>query len=126
MPGFGGTNTNVIWTTVSIHGNTISLYEEDFLHLLEHPEMAGQEQAIREAVERPTTVREGRFPDSCTFERPWSTNPEGIRVFVRHDREMFLAGGTDGHVTTAFPINTQKYSRNRVGPIIAKYPENEP
>lgn len=126
MPEFGGTNTNVIWTTISVHGNTISLYEEDFLHLLEHPEMAGQEDLIKEAVEKPTIVREGRFPDSCAFERPWSTNPEGIRVLVHHNTEMFLGGGAEGHVTTAFPINTKRYARNRIGPIIATYPENEP
>jgi hypothetical protein len=126
MPGFGGTNTNVIWTTISIHGNTISLYEEDFQHLLEHPEMAGQENLIKEAIEKPTVVREGRYPDSCAFDRPWTTNPEGVRVLVRHDRETFLDGGVDGHVTTAFPINTTRYSRNRIGPIIRTYPENEP
>ena len=123
MPGF---NTNTIWTTVSIHGNTISLYEEDFQHILDHPEMAGQEDLLKKAVERPTAVREGRYPDSCTFERPWSTNPEGIRVLVRHDREVFLGGGTTGHVTTAFPIDTGRYPRPRIGPIIATYPENEP
>lgn len=126
MQGFGGTNTKVIWTTVSIHGNHISLYEEDFKHILEHPEMAGQENLIREAVQWPTVVREGRFPDSCAFDRPWSTNPEGIRVLVRHDSEVFLGGGVEGHVTTAFPIDTKKFARTRIGPIIASYPENEP
>jgi hypothetical protein len=126
MPGFGGTNTNVIWTTVSVHGNTISLYEEDLTHLLEHPEMTGQELLIKEAVERPTVVREGNWADSCAFDRPWSTNPEGLRVLVRHDSEMFLGGGVEGHVTTAYPINTGRYGRNRIGPIIATYPENEP
>jgi hypothetical protein len=123
MPGF---NTNTIWTTVSIHGNTISLYDEDFQHILEHLEMAGQEDVIKEAVKRPTIVREGRYPDSCAFERPWSTNPEGIRVLVRHDTEVFLGGGTAGHVTTAFPIDTTHYRQPRIGPIIARYPENEP
>jgi hypothetical protein len=121
----GGTNSNVIWTTVSVHGNTISLYEEDFKHLQEHPEMVGQADLIKETVEKPTVVREGRYPDSCTFERPWATNPEGVRVLVRHDRQMFLGGGVEGHVTTAFPIDTRRYSRSRVGPIIATYPENE-
>jgi hypothetical protein len=123
MPGF---NTNTIWTTVSIHGNTIRLYEEDFLHVLEHPEMAGQADLIKQTVEKPTVVREGRYPDSCAFERPWSTNPEGIRVLVRHDRETFLGGAADGYVTTAFPIDTKHYPQPRIGPIIARYPENEP
>lgn len=88
--------------------------------------MAGQENLIKEAVEKPTVVREGAFADSCAFDRPWSTNPEGIRVFVRHDREIFLDGGIDGHVTTAFPVNSKKYRQPRVGPIIGTYPENEP
>jgi len=126
MAGSGGTNSNVIWTTISVHGNTISLYEEDFLHILEHPEMARQENLIKEAIERPTVTREGRYPDSCAFDRPWSTNPEGVRVLVQHDREIFLGGGTGGHVTTAFPINTKKYRYPRIGPVIATYPENEP
>lgn len=88
--------------------------------------MAGQENLIKQAVEKPTIVREGRFPDSCAFDRPWSTNPEGIRVLVHHERETFLGGGVDGHVTTAFPINSKQYPKSRVGPIIATYPENEP
>ena len=126
MSGFGGTNTDVRWTVISIHGNPISLLEEDYQHLLKHPEMAGQENLIKEAVERPTVVREGKFPDSCAFERPCSTNPEGIRVLVRHDKEMFLDGGIDGHITTAFPIQTKKFRQSKIGPIIASYPENEP
>jgi hypothetical protein len=126
MPAGGSTSSTLIWTTVSIHGNTIYLYEQDWVHLLEHPEMAGQDRLIKETVERPTVVREGRFPDSCAFDRPWSTNPEGVRVFVRHERETFLSGGCSGYVTTAFPINTRAYATNRVGPIIATYPENEP
>lgn len=88
--------------------------------------MAGQQQLIKEAVERPTVVREGRYPDSCAFDRPWSTNPEGIRVLVQHDRETFLGGGGEGHVTTAYPIDTKRFARNRIGPIIQTYPENEP
>lgn len=88
--------------------------------------MAGQEMAIKEAVERPVVVREARYADSCTFERPWGTNPEGIRVLVRHDRETFLSGGTEGHVTTAFPIDSKRFARSRVGPIIQTYPEHAP
>jgi hypothetical protein len=123
MPGF---NTNTIWTTVSIHGNTIRLYEEDFLHLVEHPEMAGQENLIKEAVEKPTVVREGNYPDSCAFYRPSSTNPGAIKVLVWHDKETFLGGGTEGHVTTAFPVSEQHYRNRGSWPIIATYPENEP
>jgi hypothetical protein len=126
MSGFGNTSTNTIWTTVSIHGNTNRLYGEDWLHLLEHPEMAGHENLIKETVEKPTVVRERRHPDSCAFDRPWSTNPEGIRVLVQHDKETFLGGGVDGHVTAAFPINTKRYRNPRISPIIAAYPKNEP
>lgn len=121
-----GTNSGIIWTTVSIHGNTISLYEEDWIHILEHPEMVGQELLVKEAVEKPLRTREGRFPDSCAFERSWSTNPEGLRVLVQHSTEMFLGGGVDGHVTTAYPIQTSKYKKNRIGSIIQTYPEHKP
>jgi hypothetical protein len=124
MAGFSS-STNVIWTTVSVHGNTIYLYEDDFRHILEHPEMAGQEELIKRAVESPTVVREGWVPSSCAFERPWSTNPEGVRVYVEHQRETFLYGGTEGHVTTAFPIQTKRFPGARTGPIIASYPEHE-
>jgi hypothetical protein len=127
MPEFGGTNANTIWTTISVHGNTISLYQEDLLHLLMgHPEMAGKENLIKETVEKPTIVREGRFPDSCAFYRPCSTNPEIIKVLVWHDRETFLGGGVEGHVTTAFPVSLTHYRNPNSGPIIATYPENEP
>lgn len=123
--GTDGTNSGIIWRTTSVHGNTIYLYEEDWNHALEgHPEMVGQEEVVRRAVERPVRVREAAYASACTFERPISTNPEGIRVLVDHEREMFLSGGVEGHVTTAFPINTRRFNRTRVGPIIAEYPEN--
>jgi hypothetical protein len=126
MASFSSTNEKIRFTTISVHGNTIRLYEEDYQHLIEHPEMVGQEDAIKLALEKPTAVREGRFPDSCAFDRPSNTNPEGVRVLVRHEKEMFLGGGVDGHVTTAFPINSKQYPVNRVGPVIKTYPENEP
>lgn len=126
MANFAGTNNKIIWQTISVHGNTVYLYEEDWNHAVEgHPEMAGQEELVKSTIEKPLRTREGRFPDSCAFDGPMSTNPEGVRVLVRHDREVFLQGGTDGHVTTAFPINTKRYARTRVGSIIEEYSEKK-
>jgi hypothetical protein len=121
---FASTNSTVIWTTTSVHGNEITLYEEAWKHILEHPEMYGQEEIVRKAVEQPIRVREGLYPDCCAFEIQSSTNPEGVRVFVRHDTEIFLSGGVTGSVTTAYPIQTSKF-KSRVGPIIGTYPPDD-
>ena len=119
------TSLGVIWTTISVHGNTICLYEADWAHAISrHPEMQGREETIRRAVEKPRAVRQGLYPDSCAFEISSSTNAEGVRVLVQHDTEMYLAGGVTGWVTTSYPIETRKF-KSRVGPIIGTYPEND-
>lgn len=102
----------------------MSLYEDDWQGhvLVYHPEMAGQEDVVKRAVEDPKHLREGDYPDSRAFEIESATNPEGIRVFVRYEREMFVDGGIPGNVTTAYPINSKKY-QSRVGPIIYTRPD---
>lgn len=102
----------------------MSLYEVDWLGhiLLAHPEMVGKEELVKRAVEDPKHLREGDYADSRAFEIESTTNPEGIRVFVRYVREMFVNGGVDGNVTTAYPINSKQY-QSRVGPIIYTRPE---
>jgi hypothetical protein len=119
-----GFTDKVIWTTTCIHGGTVSLYEDDWQGhvLVYHPEMAGQEDVVKRAVEDPKHLREGDYPDSRAFEIESATNPEGIRVFVRYEREMFVDGGIPGNVTTAYPINSKKY-QSRVGPIIYTRPD---
>jgi hypothetical protein len=118
-----GSNDKIIWTTTCFHGCTVSLYEEDWYRhvLIRHPEMNGLEQTVKRAVEDPHHMREGDYPDSRAFEVPSVTNPEGIRVFVRYDREMFVEGGVDGTVTTAYPINSRRFN-SKVGKIIYTKP----
>lgn len=115
-----GTNDKVVWTVTSYHGNTVSLYQEDLDHLLEHPEMVGQENRLKEAIQRPTLVREGWNAQSCVFETPCATNPEGIRVVVEHTRENFVQGGCEGDVKTAYFVQSAKYTRAHVGDVIPK------
>jgi hypothetical protein len=124
MAPYNSTSLGLIWTTTSIHGNTIYLYERDWKHILDHPEMMGREDEVKRAVESPVVVKSGRFTDSCTFERPSTTNPEGIRVFVQHETEMFLSGGVQGWVTTAFDITRKTHPNPRIGNVLGAYPEN--
>ena len=79
----------IIWTATSVHGNTITLYEVDWEHILEHPEMLGKEDIVRMAVEKPQRTQHGAYPESCAFEIPSSTNPEGLRVLVKHHTELY-------------------------------------
>jgi len=117
-----GSNDKIIWKTTCIHGCTVTLYEEDWVGhvLVRHPEMKGQEETVKRAVEDPHHMREGDYPDSRAFEIPSITNPNGIRAFVRYEREMFIDGGIDGLVTTAYPIDPK--IKSKVGPIIYTKP----
>lgn len=113
-------NDGVIWTTTSFHGNAVTLYQEDLEHILEHKEMVGREADIRRAVESPALVREGWDAKSCAFEAPSATNSEGMRVYVKHSRENFIQGGVVGCVTTAYDIQSGRYTTAHVGAVISK------
>jgi len=108
-------NEKIVWTTTSVHGNSITLYQDALDHLLLHPEMMGQEGEIKKAVENPSKVVEGWDAKSCGFEYPSATNPNGIRVYVKHQRETFLDGNVDGEVTTAYPVQPKKYPKAHKG-----------
>jgi hypothetical protein len=123
MPPPSSTSMGVVWMTTSVHGNVIYLYERDWEHLKKHPEMIGREDEIKLAVESPTLVREGKYPDSCAFDSPSTTNPEGIRVLVQHETELFLQGGTTGWVTTAFDVSTKRFPNPRLGKVLGTYPK---
>ena len=113
-------NENVVFTVRSFHGNDVSLYQEDLDHLLEHKEMRGQNEAIKEAIKNPSLIREGWDAKSCIFEGPSPTNNEGIRVAVQHTRENFVQGGCEGDVKTAYPVQPKKYTKAHMGAVIPK------
>ena len=113
-------NEKVVFTVTSYHGNLVTLYQEDLDHILLHKEMAGQEAAIKAALQTPTLVREGWDAKSCIFEYPSSTNPEGIRVAVQHTKETFTQGGTEGDVKTAFAVQSGKFTKAFVGAVMPK------
>ena len=118
--------TGILWVENDVWGNPVDLSQEDWAHACLHPEMVGQEDAVRETIKKPDHVREGRYHDSAAHTGSISsTNPEGIRVMVRYERENFLDGKTAGHVTTAIPINTSKYPSPRLRGILWQPTESE-
>jgi len=127
---FSSIGVQVTFSTIGFRGNTVTLYEPQMQHILEHPEMAGLQQYIEAAVVNPDKVCESnKYPDSFGFEysdpnvvqilgAAGSTATE-IRVWVHSpDPGIFVLGGGVGFVSTAHPID---YPLNpKVGRVIFK------
>jgi hypothetical protein len=109
-----------IWTTQCILANAIQLYQEDWDHIVEgHPEMQGKEQLVKTAVENPLYIQEaGNAASAAYVLAPDADNPEGVRVIVGFNSEMWVSGNKIGDVRTGYPINSTAYANPDLGKII--------
>jgi hypothetical protein len=116
----------VIFSTSDFYGNTVTLYQTtwDGHIATEHAEMAGLEEFVEAAVVDPVEINPStRFPDSLAFRfeinRPAISINE-IRVLVWYDSLDFLTGGTNGTVTTTYPIDLSQYNPALAAAIYTK------
>ena len=80
-------------------GLSIRLTSERLTHILEHPEMAGMEQAIEETLARPEKVVESLSdPDTRLYYRYYL----GTRVGDKYLCVIVKLGGEDAFVVTAY------------------------
>ena len=109
-----------IWTTQCVLANEVNLYREDWEHIVDgHPEMAGREELVKLAVQKPIYIQEAGSPVSAAYVLPPDlNNPEGVRVIVGFSSELWTDGNRVGAVETGYPINTRAYPNPDLGRII--------
>jgi hypothetical protein len=115
----------IIFSTTDVWGNLISLSSKTWnTHItLDHPEMASLQSLIQQVVQDPFEVREStNFSTSVAFisEPGAGSHTEGIRVLVDYADTHYQKGASSGNVTTAYPIDTIKYSAPQLGKSIYK------
>jgi hypothetical protein len=109
-----------IWTTQCVLANEVSLYQQDWEHIVDgHPEMAGREELVKQAIQKPIYIQEAGSSVSAAYVLPPDqNNPEGVRVIVGFSSELWPDGNKVGAVETGYPINTKAYPNPDLGQII--------
>ena len=118
----------LVFSATDCFGNYVELPESTWIeHVLdEHPEMAGYEELVKTILRDPYQVRRStKHSTGAAFISAAGVGPrpEGIRALVIYSVEIIevLKGSTTGFVTTAYPIDSGKYSNPRIGtPIYTK------
>jgi len=118
----------LVFSATDCFGNYVELAESTWIeHVLdEHPEMAGYEEIVKAILRDPYQVRRStKHSTGAAFisEAGVGPRPEGIRTLVIYAEEIIEVqkGSTKGLVTTAYPIDSGKYSNPRIGtPIYTK------
>lgn len=92
-------------TLIDFEGNRIRLTDERLAHVLDHPEMRGMEQAIRETLGEPTSViRSVSDPQSHLYYRYYV----GTKVGDKYLCVVVKFGARDAFVLTAYLTDKQK------------------
>ena len=114
-----------IWTVQCILANEVNLYQEDWEHIVDgHPEMAGMEELVKLAIQKPIYIQEAGSPVSAAYVLPPDqNNPEGVRIIVGFSSELWPDGNKVGAIETGYPINSQAYPRPDLGQIIWPKPK---
>ena len=99
-------SNQVRWSVKDYQSTTISLYESDYAHIVEHhPVMRKNEAAIAETASSPETVyRDGEFDRRRVYykQAKTATNREKIQ-YTAVVVEGADATWTDARIVTAFP-----------------------
>ena len=114
-----------IWTVQCILANEVNLYQEDWEHIVDgHPEMAGMEELVKLAIQKPIYIQEAGSPVSAAYVLPPDqNNPEGVRIIVGFSSELWPDGNKVGAIETGYPINSKAYPRPDLGQIIWPKPK---
>ena len=119
------TSAPLVFTTTDFFGNLVNLQQDRWVgHIIsEHPEMTGYETLVKGVVEAPREVQVSTQEETglAFISDPGvGPRPEGIRVLVSYADTHYEKGSTSGMITTAYPIDIQKYRRPRLGRTIYK------
>jgi hypothetical protein len=114
-----------IWTAQCILANEVNLNQEDWEHIVDgHPEMAGREELVKLAIQKPIFIQEAGNPVTAAYVLPPDqNNPEGVRVIVGFSSELWPTGNKVGDVKTGYPIDTKAYPHPELGQIIWPKPK---
>jgi len=115
------TTAKIVFATSDMHGNPVHMSEKTWGHIEKrHPEMAGFQEAVKDAVNDPDGSRDSTLSASCQFYEAFGTGPTstGVRVLVGYDDISYEAGTTRGWVVTAYPPDPLIPSN--VGPLKAR------
>ncbi len=88
-----------------LYGNTVSLSLERWQYIQKHPEMCGQEEAVRKALQEPTVISMSSDSDQrFIFDRhhPSAQRSNIVRVVVEYDSCEIQKGSSTGDVITAY------------------------
>ena len=92
-------------TLTDYAGRTVRLSDERRLHILEHPEMAGLEQAVAETLRRPEAVVASRTDPAVALAYRYYY---GTRVGDKWLCVVVKSGEEDAFVITAYLTDTVK------------------
>ena len=112
-----------IFQQTDIFGNLVELSPETWTYhiITGHPEMAGYESIVQQAIKDPFQVCESTQYDSGAvfFSAPGvGPSVEVIRAIVLYQDWSYLKGASTGIVATAYPIDIVKYGHPKIGKSI--------
>jgi hypothetical protein len=112
-----------VFTTNDYFGNQVVLLRSTWdEHVLDgHPEMGGYESLVKSVVFDPEEIRLSTLSTTALafISAPGTgPSPQGIRALVDYTNRYFEKGGGSGLISTAYPIDVERYGNPKLGRAI--------